>query len=135
MVEAQNLLISYIQVDEALLATQTKKEIAVQEQAQYVEQAVAEERRIALQAMTARADLQPQVVQADLQIVINENNAKAAVKRAEGIRDSTRIEADGTAARDPPCGGSAGRRLSRPGRRDRTGQGRSDQDGRPVAGR
>ncbi len=97
MVEAQNLLISYIQVDEALLATQTKKEIAVQEQAQYVEQAVAEERRIALQAMTARADLQPQVVQADLQIVINENNAKAAVKRAEGIRDSTRIEADGTA--------------------------------------
>jgi regulator of protease activity HflC (stomatin/prohibitin superfamily) len=98
MVEAQNLLISYIQVDEALLATQTKKEIAVQEQAQYTEQAVAEERRIALQAMTARANLQPQVVQADLQIVINENNAKAAVKRAEGIRDSTRIEADGSAA-------------------------------------
>ncbi|MFZ0831186.1 MAG: SPFH domain-containing protein [Thermoplasmata archaeon] len=98
MVEAQNLLISYIQVDEALLATQTKKEIAVQEQAQYVEQAIAEERRISLQAMTARANLQPQVVQADLQIVINENNAKAAVKRAEGIRDSTRIEADGQAA-------------------------------------
>jgi regulator of protease activity HflC (stomatin/prohibitin superfamily) len=98
MVEAQNLLISYIQVDEALLATQTKKEIAVQEQAQYVEQAVAEERRIALQAMTARANLQPQVVQADLQIVINENNAKAAVKKAEGLRDATRIEADGNAA-------------------------------------
>ncbi|HLM90546.1 MAG TPA: SPFH domain-containing protein [Thermoplasmata archaeon] len=98
MVEAQNLLISYIQVDEALLATQTKREIAVQEQAQYVEQAVAEEKRIALQAMTARANMQPEVVQADLQIVINENNAKAAVKKAEGIRDSTRIEADGNAA-------------------------------------
>jgi len=98
MVEAQNLLISYIQVDEALLATQTKKEIAVQAQAQYTEPATAEERRIALQAMTARANLQPQVVRADLQIVINENNAKAAVKRAEGIRDSTRIEADGNAA-------------------------------------
>ncbi|MGP8078851.1 MAG: SPFH domain-containing protein [Thermoplasmata archaeon] len=98
MVEAQNLLISYIQVDETLLATQTNKEIAVQQQAQYVEQAAAERQRISVQEMTARANLQPQVVQADLQIVINENNAKAAVKQAEGVRDSTRIVADGNAA-------------------------------------
>ena len=98
MVEAQNLLISYIQVDETLLATQTNKEIAVQQQAQYVEQASAERQRISVQEMTARANLQPQVVQADLQIVINENNAKAAVKQAEGVRDSTRIVADGNAA-------------------------------------
>ncbi|MCI4349125.1 MAG: hypothetical protein L3J93_02755, partial [Thermoplasmata archaeon] len=98
LVEAQNLLISYIQVDPTLLATQTNKEIAVQQQAQYVEQASAEQRRISVQEMTARANLQPQVVQADLQIVINENNAKAAVKQAEGVRDSTRIVADGNAA-------------------------------------
>jgi len=98
LVEAQNLLISYIQVDETLLATQTNKEIAVQQQAQYVEQASAERQRISVQEMTARANLQPQVVQADLQIVINENNAKAAVKQAEGVRDSTRIVADGNAA-------------------------------------
>jgi regulator of protease activity HflC (stomatin/prohibitin superfamily) len=98
LVEAQNLLISYIQVDPTLLATQTNKEIAVQQQAQYVEQASAERQRIAVQEMTARANLQPQVVQADLQIVINANNAKAAVKQAEGVRDSTRIVADGTAA-------------------------------------
>ena len=32
--EAQNLLISYIAVDPTLLATQTQKEIAMQEQAQ-----------------------------------------------------------------------------------------------------
>lgn len=98
LVEAQNLLISYIQVDETLLRTQTNKEIAVQQQAQYVEQAAAERQRISVQEMTARANLQPQVVQADLQIVINENNAKAAVKQAEGERDSTRIVADGNAA-------------------------------------
>lgn len=98
LVEAQNLLISYIQVDPTLLATQTNKEIAVQQQAQYVEQAAAERQRIAVQEMTARANLQPQVVQADLQIVINANNAKAAVKHAEGERDSTRIVADGNAA-------------------------------------
>ncbi len=98
LVEAQNLLISYIQVDETLLATQTNKEIAVQQQAQYVEQAAAEQKRISVQEMTARANLQPEVVRADLQIVINENNAKAAVKKAEGERDSIRIVADGNAA-------------------------------------
>lgn len=98
MVEAQNLLISYIEVDPTLLATQTNREIAVQQQAQFIEQAAAEQKRISVQEMTARANLQPQVVQADLQIVINENNAKAAVKQAEGERDSTRIVADGNAA-------------------------------------
>jgi uncharacterized membrane protein YqiK len=98
MVEAQNLLISYIQVDPTLLATQTGKEIAIQQQAQYQQQALAEEQRIAVQEKTARANLQPQVVQAVLQVEINENNAKALVKEAEGIRDSTRIKADGEGA-------------------------------------
>ncbi|HYK93119.1 MAG TPA: SPFH domain-containing protein [Thermoplasmata archaeon] len=98
MVEAQNLLISYIAVDETLLATQTQKEIAIQQQAQYQQQALAEEQRIAVQEKTARANLQPQVVQAVLQVEINENQAKALVKQAEGIRDSTRIKADGDAS-------------------------------------
>jgi regulator of protease activity HflC (stomatin/prohibitin superfamily) len=98
MVEAQNLLISYIAVDESLLATQTQKEIAIQQQAQYQQQALAEEQRIAVQEKTARANLQPQVVQAVLQVEINENEAKALVKQAEGIRDSTRIKADGEGA-------------------------------------
>ncbi|MCI4350824.1 MAG: SPFH domain-containing protein, partial [Thermoplasmata archaeon] len=98
MVEAQNLLISYIAVDASLLATQTQKEIAMQQQAQYQQQALAEEQRIAVQEKTARANLQPQVVTAVLQVEINENEAKALVKQAEGIRDSTRIKADGDAA-------------------------------------
>ena len=97
-VEAQNLLISYIDVDENLLATQTQKEIAMQQQAQYQQQALAEEQRIAVQEKTARANLQPVVVQAALQVEINANNAKAAVKQAEGYRDSTIIKADGDAA-------------------------------------
>ncbi|MCI4368350.1 MAG: hypothetical protein L3K09_02130 [Thermoplasmata archaeon] len=98
MVEAQNLLISYIAVDETLLKTQTEKEIAIQQQAQYQQQALAEEQRIAVQEKTARANMQPQVVQAVLQVEINENNAKALVKQAEGVRDSTRLRADGDGA-------------------------------------
>lgn len=97
-VEAQNLLISYIAVDETLLATQTQKEIAQQQQAQYQQQALAEEQRIAVQEKTARANMQPEVVKATLQVAINENNAKALVKQSEGIRDATRIKADGDAA-------------------------------------
>jgi len=97
-VEAQNLLISYIAVDPTLLATQTNKEIAIQQQTQYEQQATAEQRRIAVQEMTARANLQPRVVEASYQVQINENLAKAAIKQAEGVRDSTRIQADGNAA-------------------------------------
>lgn len=46
-VEVQGLLIAYISVDAQLLETQTKKEIAVQQQKQY-EQALAQEQRIAV---------------------------------------------------------------------------------------
>src|SRR5437879_13603854 len=48
--------------------------------------------------MTARANLQPKVVEASYQVQINENLAKAAIKQAESVRDSTRIQADGNAA-------------------------------------
>ncbi len=41
------------------MATQTQKEIAMQQQAQYVEQAAAEQKRIAVQEMTARAGSNP----------------------------------------------------------------------------
>ena len=137
--EAQNLLISYIAVDASLLATQTQKEIAMQQQAQYQQQALAEEQRIAVQEKTARANMQPEVVKAALQVEINANNAKAAVKQAEGVRDSTMIKADGDAAairtgrRGPggrvPCPGRC-HRLG-PGRAregDGAGRGREDQD-------
>src|SRR2546427_312346 len=72
--------------------------IRIQQQTQYEQQATAEQRRIAVQEMTARANLQPRVVEASYQVQINENLAKAAIKQAEGVRDSTRIQADGNAA-------------------------------------
>jgi len=101
-VEAQNLLISGIvpqgEQGASLLKTQTDKQIAVQNQAQFQEQTKAQDQRIALQERTARADMQPQVVQAALNIDINKNNAQAAVAKAEGERDATRIVADGNAA-------------------------------------
>lgn len=96
-VEAQNLLIAYIAVDKNLLDTQTKKEIALQQQDQYKEEAAAEQERIQVEERRARANKQPDVVSAALSIEIEENKAKAVIKTAEGVRESTKIKADGQA--------------------------------------
>lgn len=94
-VEVQGLLIAYIKVDEKLLETQTKKEIAVQQQQQYRQEALAQEERIAVAEKTARADKQSDVIAAKLSIDIAADNAEAMRKQAEGIRDATRTKADG----------------------------------------
>ncbi len=94
-VEVQGLLIAYIKVDEKLLETQTRKEIAVQQQQQYEQEAKAQERRIAVAEKTARADKQVDVITAKLSIDIATDKAEATRKEAEGIRDATKTKADG----------------------------------------
>ncbi len=95
-VEAQNLLIAYIKVDQALLDTQTKREIALQQQAQYSQEALAQEKRIEVQAKAANADKQPEVVAAMLSITIEDNKAEAKRRFAGGDRDQIKIVADGS---------------------------------------
>jgi hypothetical protein len=94
-VEAQNLLIAYIKVDQALLDTQTKREIALQQQAQYQQEALAQEKRIEVQSKAANADKQPEVVAAMLSIMIEDNKAEAKRRFAAGDRDQIKIVADG----------------------------------------
>jgi regulator of protease activity HflC (stomatin/prohibitin superfamily) len=96
-VEVQGLLIAYIKVDEKLLETQTRKEIAVQQQKQYEEEAKAQEQRIAVAEKTARADKQPDVIAAKLSIDIATDKAQAMRNEAAGIRDATKTKADGSA--------------------------------------
>jgi uncharacterized membrane protein YqiK len=95
-VEVQGLLIAYISVDTQLLETQTKKEIAVQQQKQYEQEALAQEQRIAVAEKTARANQQENVISAKLSIEIAADKAEAARREAEGIRDATKTKADGT---------------------------------------
>jgi len=94
-VEAQNLLIAYIKVDQALLDTQTKREIALQQQAQYQQEALAQEKRIEVQSKAANADKQPEVVAAMLSIQIEDTKAEAKRRLAGGDRDQNKITADG----------------------------------------
>ncbi len=76
-VEVQGLLIAYINVDTQLLETQTKKEIAVQQQKQYEQEALAQEQRIAVAEKTARANQQENVISAKLSIEIAADRAEA----------------------------------------------------------
>jgi regulator of protease activity HflC (stomatin/prohibitin superfamily) len=95
-VEAQNLLIAYIDIPKDLLDTQTKKEIANQQQAQYDQEAMAQEKRIAVMEKSSRADKQKDVIDAKLSIDINNDLAEAKVKEADGNRRSMILQAQGT---------------------------------------
>jgi regulator of protease activity HflC (stomatin/prohibitin superfamily) len=103
-VEAQNLLISYIKVDPTLLKTQTDKEIAIQQQAQFKEQAAAQEENIVVQEKTARAQKQTEVIAATLSIKINEDKADARRAEARGESDAIKYLADGTAYQNRETG-------------------------------
>jgi regulator of protease activity HflC (stomatin/prohibitin superfamily) len=95
-VEAQNLLIAYIDIPKDLLDTQTKKEIANQQQAQYDQEALAQEKRIAVMEKSSRADKQKDVIDAKLSIEINNDRAEAKVREADGDRRSVVLRAQGT---------------------------------------
>jgi regulator of protease activity HflC (stomatin/prohibitin superfamily) len=95
-VEAQNLLIAYIDIPKELLDTQTKKEIANQQQAQYDQEAQAQEKRIAVMEKASRADKQKDVIDARLSIDINNDRAEAKVREADGDRRSVILRAQGT---------------------------------------
>jgi len=95
-VEAQNLLIAYIDIPKDLLDTQTKKEIANQQQAPYDQEALAQEKRIAVMEKSSRADKQKDVIDAKLSIDINNDRAEAKVKEADGDRRSVVLRAQGT---------------------------------------
>ncbi len=103
-VEAQNLLIAYISVDQSLLDTQTLKEIAIQQQEQYQQQANAQQERIEVEEKTARANKQKEVIDAKLSIDINTDLAQAAIEKAKGDRDATKIRAEGDAQREIQVG-------------------------------
>jgi uncharacterized membrane protein YqiK len=98
-VEAQNLLVSYILAPPELMKTQTDKEIAEQQLAQFQKQAQAQEMRKDVMSKTAQADKQGEVVSARLSIEIEQSRADARKKSAEGDKASAMIIAEGESYR------------------------------------
>ena len=94
-VEAQNLLVSYILAPPELMKTQTDKEIAEQQLAQFQKQAEAQEMRKDVISKTAQADKQGEVMAAKLSIEIEQSRADARRKTAEGDKAYNMILAEG----------------------------------------
>ncbi len=94
-VEAKNLLLSYIKVDATFLKTQTDREIAIQQQEQFQQQAKAQKENIVVQEKTARAEKQRDVIAVTLSIQINKDRAAALIEEATGIKTATMLKADG----------------------------------------
>lgn len=98
-VEAQNLLVSYILAPPELMKTQTDKEIAEQQLAQFQKQAEAQEMRKDVISKTAQADKQGEVMAAKLSIEIEQSRADARRKSAEGDKAAAMILAEGESYR------------------------------------
>ncbi|MCL2281101.1 MAG: hypothetical protein FWC25_00360, partial [Dehalococcoidia bacterium] len=96
-IEAQNLLVAYIDIPKDLLDTQTKKEIAIQQKEQFDQEAEAQERLIAVREKSARAEMQKNVIDAKLSIDINRDTARAIAEKAKGEQEAIQLIADANA--------------------------------------
>ena len=96
-VECVSVLICQIKLPQELMDTQTKKVIAQQQQAMFTEQQKAEQTRIATEKTHSEADLQKQLVEAEIGVKIAEQNKQKTITFAEGEAESTRIRAEGEA--------------------------------------
>lgn len=98
-VHAVDTLIGDIAPPQELMETLTQKKIAEQQKQTFATQKEAQMVRKDLAQAQAIADTQPQVVNAERQVQIQEFSAQAAVKKAEGISQAMKIEAAGEAER------------------------------------
>jgi regulator of protease activity HflC (stomatin/prohibitin superfamily) len=96
--ECVRVLISQIILPEDLMEIQTRLVIAAQQQAMYVEQQKAEQKRIATDNTRAKADKQPDLVSAQIGVQIAEQTRQRTVIEAEGRARAVAIEgeAEGT---------------------------------------
>jgi uncharacterized membrane protein YqiK len=96
-VQAIDTLIGDINPPAALMATQTDRKIAEEQQKTYEVQEAAQKQRRQLVRETAVADIQQQVVGAEQGVNIAELQANANIKQAGGEAESTRLRALGEA--------------------------------------
>jgi uncharacterized membrane protein YqiK len=94
-VNAVDTLIGDITPPEELMKTLTDRKIADQQKLTFETQTTAQTTRTELAKATAMADTQASVVTAERQVAIQEFEASAAVKKAEGARQSTILAAEG----------------------------------------
>jgi hypothetical protein len=91
-VELVSVLISQIILPHELMEIQTRRVIAAQQQAMFVEQQKAEEKRIDTENTRAKADKQPELVAAQIGVEVADNMRQQTILNAEGRARATELE-------------------------------------------
>ncbi len=110
-VECVSVLICQIKLPQELMDTQTKKIIAQQQTSMYQEQQKAEQTRIATEKTRSEAELQKQLVEAEIGVKIAEQTKAKTIRFAEGEAESTRIRAEGEAKGIIAIGNAEGSKI------------------------
>jgi uncharacterized membrane protein YqiK len=96
-IESRDVMITDVILPETVTKPVNAAAIAVQEEKQYKSEQAAQEARKQLEFSRKQADMQEALVESERGIDIADNNAKAAVKRAEGEKKSSILAAEGRA--------------------------------------
>ena len=91
-VECVSVLISQIILPQELMEIQTRRVIAAQQQAMFVEQQKAVEKRIDTENTRAKADKQPELVAAQISVQVAEQTKQQTILTAEGRARAVELE-------------------------------------------
>jgi uncharacterized membrane protein YqiK len=93
-VECVSVLISQIILPQELMEIHTRRVIAAQQQAMFIEQQKAEQERIGTENTRANADMQTQLVAAQIGVQIAEQTKKKTIVEAEGRARAVQVEGE-----------------------------------------
>jgi len=110
-VECVSVLICQIVLPERLMQTLTNKVVAAQQMSMFDSQQEAEARRREMEKTKAQADLQPQLVKAEIDVQIATQQKQSLITGAEGRSQATRLEQEGVAAGIAAVGKAEGEKI------------------------
>ncbi len=111
-VECVSVLICQIKLPDRLMQTLTDKVVASQQKAMFDAQQEAEGRRAEMEKTKAHADLQPNLVKAEIDVLIAAQQKQQNIILAEGKSQSTRLEQEGIAAGIAAVGRAEAEKIS-----------------------
>lgn len=111
-VECVSVLICQIKLPDRLMQTLTDKVVASQQKAMYDSQQEAEGRRAEMEKTKALADLQPNLVKAEIDVQIAAQQKQQNIILAEGKGQATKLEQEGIAAGIAAVGHAEGEKIA-----------------------
>ena len=110
-VECVSVLICEIILPERLMQTMTDKVVAMQQKSMYDAQQEAEGRRREMEKIKAQANMQPNLVKAEIDVQIANQQKQQAIILAEGKGQATKLEQAGVASGIEAVGRAEGEKI------------------------